>query len=139
MAAEQIESYLSEHDLFRSLQSAYQQHHGTKTALLKVKNNILMNMEDQQEEDSVFAPLLQKHDLDLVFKNFPPNYDGKGLKVVKIGQCFQGWIQYIPKNPLKFKMNHCTRQNSFDNAFLVYKDGKGLKVVKIGQHFQVWI
>ena len=47
VAADQIESYLNEHDLFPSLQSAYRQHHSTETVLLKVKNDILMTMEDQ--------------------------------------------------------------------------------------------
>ena len=57
VAADQIQSYLNEHDLFPSLQSAYGRHHGTETALLKVKNDILMNMENQKVTLLVFLDL----------------------------------------------------------------------------------
>ena len=57
VAADQIQSYLNEHDLFPSLQSAYCRHHSTETALLQVKNDILMNMENQKVTLSVLLDL----------------------------------------------------------------------------------
>ncbi|KAK2557257.1 Cornifelin-like protein [Acropora cervicornis] len=48
VAADQIQSYLNERGLFPSTQSTNRQHHSTETVLLKVKNDNLMNMEDQR-------------------------------------------------------------------------------------------
>jgi len=63
VAADKFQSHLSEHDLLRSLQWAYRQHRSAKTALLKVKNNILMNMEDRR------VMLLVLLDLSAAFDN----------------------------------------------------------------------
>ena len=44
---EQFMEYLTANDLHSQLQSAYKQQHSTETALLKVKNDILMSMDKQ--------------------------------------------------------------------------------------------
>ena len=43
----QIDNHMKKHDLYPSLQSAYRNNHCTETALLKVTNNTLMEMNSQ--------------------------------------------------------------------------------------------
>ena len=47
-AANQLIDHMSTNDLHMPLQSAYKQNHSTESALLKVKNDILLNMEAQK-------------------------------------------------------------------------------------------
>ena len=42
--SDQLLFHMSSNDLYPALQSSYRQHHGTDTALLKVKDEIYMNM-----------------------------------------------------------------------------------------------
>ena len=44
---DQLQSHLVKNNLFPTLQSAYRPNHNTETALLKIKNDILMNMDKQ--------------------------------------------------------------------------------------------
>ena len=49
--------HMTSHGLFPALQSAYRQSHSTETALLRVRNNILMNMNKQHVTLLVFLDL----------------------------------------------------------------------------------
>lgn len=48
VVAEQMTSHIMAHGLFPELQSAYRRFHSTETALLRVRNDILLNMNKQQ-------------------------------------------------------------------------------------------
>ena len=47
-AVEQLTNHIEENELHMGLQSAYKQHHSVESALLKVRNDILLNMEAQK-------------------------------------------------------------------------------------------
>ena len=53
----QVDNYMKRNDLYPSLQSAYRMNHSTETALLKVTNDILLNMNSQQTVLLVFLDL----------------------------------------------------------------------------------
>ena len=58
----QLVDHLNTHDLLPSMQSAYRQHHSTETALLKVKNDLLLSMNRQHVTLLVFLDLSSAFD-----------------------------------------------------------------------------
>ena len=67
-AAAQVVGHLNSHNLFPRTQSAYREHHSTETALLKVKNDILLNMNKE------YITLLVYFDLGLSIRYRRPFY-----------------------------------------------------------------
>ena len=66
-ASDQLLAHMSSNSLYRNLQSAYMKNHSTETALVKVKNDILMNM------DKGHMTMLLLLDLRLVFDTVDHN------------------------------------------------------------------
>jgi hypothetical protein len=56
-ASDQIYNHILANNVFPPLQSAYRKHHSTETALLKVINDIHVNMNNQQVTLLVFLDL----------------------------------------------------------------------------------
>ena len=49
IVASQLDTYLTKHQLYAKMQSAYRIHHSTETALLRVVNDVMRGIDDQQE------------------------------------------------------------------------------------------
>ena len=72
--ARQIKHYLFSNDLFPVLQSAYRPKHSIETALLKVTNDILLNINDQR------VTLLLLLDLSVAFDTVDHDTSLRGLQ-----------------------------------------------------------
>ena len=84
-AANQLIDHMTTNDLHMPLQSAYKQNHSTESALLKVKNDILLNMEAQKVTLLVLLDLSAafdtvRHDTLLYRLKLRFGVDGKALE-----------------------------------------------------------
>ena len=80
VVANQIQCHMIKNNLFPQLQSAYRSHHNTETALLKVKNDLLMNM------NKVHVSLLVLLDVSAAFDTADHKILLKTLQM-KLGVC----------------------------------------------------
>ena len=56
-AAEQIQAYLTANNLYSNLQSAYRKHHNTESALLRVRNDLLLAADKRKDAVLVLLDL----------------------------------------------------------------------------------
>ena len=97
MVANQIQSNMFKNNFFAQLQSAYRSHHSTETVLLKVKNDLLMNM------DKGHVSLLVLLDLSAAFDTVDHKILLKNLRM-KLGVCgsalswFKSYLEGRSKN-----------------------------------------
>ena len=101
---DQLKTHLLDHALYPLLQSAYRKSHSTETALIKVQNDILMNMDLQQ------VTLLVLLDLSAVFDTIDHQVLLNRLRLSSV------WIR---GNALKWKASYLsdrTQRVSFENS-----------------------
>ena len=104
----QTHSHMSVNSLYRPFQSAYRKHHSTETALLKVKDDILMNMNKQH------ITLLVLFDLSVAFDTVHHNIMLKRLQS-KLGMngCALSWFNsYLSGRSHQVSVNR-TLSNKF--------------------------
>jgi len=85
VVAGQLNSYLTEHDLFAKCQSAYRSKHSTETALLRVQNDIMLALDDKKDVILVMLDLSAAfdtldHDILLHRLQFRFGINGSALK-----------------------------------------------------------
>ncbi|XP_031550205.1 uncharacterized protein LOC116287658 [Actinia tenebrosa] len=83
-AVEQLTNHIKDNDLHMGLQSAYKQHYSVESALLKVRSDILLNMEAQKVTLLVLLDLSAafdtvKHDILLQRRKTKFGVSGKAL------------------------------------------------------------
>lgn len=96
VVANQIQCHMIKNNLFPQLQSAYRSHHSTETALLKVKNDLLINM------DKGHVSLLVILDLSAAFDTVDHKILLKAFQT-KLGVCGSAlsWFKSYLKGDLK--------------------------------------
>ena len=86
----QIHEHMVDTNLYPNAQSAYRVHHSTETALLKVKNDILLNMNKQH------VTLLVLLDLSAAFDTVEHKILLEALNALGLGGRVSKWFRSIP-------------------------------------------
>ncbi|CAB4024165.1 Hypothetical predicted protein, partial [Paramuricea clavata] len=82
IVASQLDTYLTNHQLYAKIQSAYRIHHSTETALLRVVNDVMRGIDDQQECVLVLldlSPAFDTIDHDILLDRLCNRYDLSGV------------------------------------------------------------
>ena len=123
---DQINEHMMSHSLYPIYQSAYRKHHSTETALLKVHNDILINMSRQQ------VTLLVMLDLSAAFDTIDHNMLLKHLSsIIGISDTALDWFQsYLSGRSQRilvngvqsdnFQLPYGVPQGSLPRTYVVY-------------------
>ena len=101
VVAKQLQHYLNCNNLFPVFQSAYQQNHSTETALLRVMNDILLNMNNQRVTLLILLDLSAAFDTvnhDIILRRLEHSFGTQGKALSWFASYLSGRTQRIMIN-----------------------------------------
>ena len=108
----QLDTYLTKHQLYAKMQSTYRIHHSTETALLRVVNDVMRGIDDQQECVLVLLDLSSAYDTidhDILLARLCNRYGLSGVVL--------DWLKsYLCDRPQRVVVDNVSSRPCFDSC-----------------------